>query len=83
MTKAGKTLAKARSGAIISFRDFEALLKEYDFRLMRISGSHRIYWHERIHRPLSVQPAGKDAKRYQVRMLLAIIEELESRRNGE
>jgi predicted RNA binding protein YcfA (HicA-like mRNA interferase family) len=83
VAKARKILARAQSGAVISFRDFEALLREYDFHLVRISGSHRIYWHERARRPLSVQPAGKDAKPYQVRILLAMIEEFDLRPNNE
>ena len=59
----------------ISFRDFERLLLALGFRHDRTSGSHRIYIHPRVTRPLSVQPRGKDAKPYQVRQLRAMIEE--------
>jgi len=59
----------------ISFRDFERLLIALGFKLDRTSGSHRIYVHPRVSRPLSVQPRGKDAKPYQMRQLRAMIEE--------
>jgi predicted RNA binding protein YcfA (HicA-like mRNA interferase family) len=68
-------LERCRARAVISFRDFESLLEGYGFRLVRVSGSHRIYRHEQLRRSLSVQPDGKDAKAYQVRMLLGMIDE--------
>jgi len=59
----------------VSFRDLERLLLALGFRHDRTSGSHRVYVHPRVTRPLSVQPRGKDAKPYQVRQLRAMIEE--------
>ena len=56
-----------------SFSDFESLLLALGFRMDRQSGSHRIYSHPRLVRPFPVQPAGRDAKRYQVRELRDII----------
>jgi predicted RNA binding protein YcfA (HicA-like mRNA interferase family) len=63
----------------IAFRDLERLLLKLGFRLDRISGSHHIYLHPRVSRPLSIQPIGKDAKRYQVRQIRDIIEEFSLR----
>ena len=63
----------------INFRDFERLLVALGFQLSRTSGSHRIYVHPRVPRPLSVQPFGKDAKPYQVRQLRDMIREFELR----
>jgi predicted RNA binding protein YcfA (HicA-like mRNA interferase family) len=83
MPRGDRLLVRCRSGGIISFREFEALLKAFGFRLVRVTGSHRMYWHERASRPLSVQPDGKDAKRYQVRMLLGMIDELSLRPNED
>jgi predicted RNA binding protein YcfA (HicA-like mRNA interferase family) len=60
---------------IISFRDFERLLKAFGFRHERTTGSHRHYVHPLVSHVLSVQPDGKDAKRYQVRRLLGIVAE--------
>ena len=59
----------------IPFRDLERLLRKLGFALARTSGSHRIYIHPKVLRPFSVQPIGKDAKRYQIRQLCDIIEE--------
>jgi predicted RNA binding protein YcfA (HicA-like mRNA interferase family) len=76
-----RILARCRSGAVISFRDFETLLAAFGFRQVRVTGSHHIYWHERSRRPFSIQPDGKDAKKYQVRMLLDMIDALDLRLN--
>lgn len=59
----------------ISFRDFEALLAAFGFEHARTTGSHRQYVHPVIPRPFPVQPDGKDAKRYQVRELLELVEQ--------
>lgn len=62
-------------GGTIAFRDLEHLLRSLGFRLDRISGSHHIYVHPRVSRPLSIQPIGKDAKRYQIKQLDDMIKE--------
>lgn len=59
---------------VVSFRDFERLLRAFGFVLDRTVGSHRQYVHPKLPRPFPVQPAGKDAKRYQIRELLELIE---------
>lgn len=59
----------------IAFRDLERLLLALGFRHARTGGSHRIYVHPRVTRPLSIQPDGKDAKRYQIRQLRDMIVE--------
>ncbi len=81
MARPEKVLAKARQGAVISFREFENLLTAFGFKVARVSGSHHIYWNDKATRPLSVQPDGKDAKRYQVRQFLAMIEEFDLKPN--
>lgn len=58
----------------IAFRDFESLLAALGFALDRTKGSHRIYIHPDVPRPFPVQPDGKDAKRYQIRELLELVE---------
>lgn len=60
---------------IIAFRNLERLLEAFGFVHARTSGSHRIYTHPLIPRPYPVQPDGKDAKRYQVRKFLELVEE--------
>lgn len=64
----------ANRTAVISFRDFERLLRAFGFELDRTVGSHRQYVHPDIPRAFPVQPAGKDAKRYQVREFLELVE---------
>ncbi|WP_114952750.1 type II toxin-antitoxin system HicA family toxin [Sphingosinicella terrae] len=59
----------------VSFRDFARLLAAFGFTLDRTVGSHRQYVHPAVPRPLPVQPSGKEAKRYQVRQFLDIVEE--------
>jgi predicted RNA binding protein YcfA (HicA-like mRNA interferase family) len=64
---------------IVTFRDFERLLRAFGFEHERTTGSHRHYVHPKVPWVLTVQPDGKDAKRYQVRRLLDIIREYELR----
>lgn len=59
----------------IAFRDFEKLLRAFGFELARTKGSHRQYVHPKVPRPLPVQPEAKDAKPYQIREFLELIEE--------
>lgn len=65
----------ASSAQSIGFRDFERLLMAFGFELARTTGSHRIYAHRAIPRAFPVQPAGADAKRYQVREFLELVEQ--------
>ena len=58
----------------LAFRDFERILLALGFEHERTKGSHRIYIHPAIPRPFPVQPDGKDAKRYQIRELLELVE---------
>ena len=59
----------------VDFRDFLAMLEAFGFENVRIKGSHRSYVHSACKALLVVQPKGKDAKRYQVREFLGIVEE--------
>jgi len=59
----------------IGFTDFCRLIEAFGFRLRRISGSHHIYSHPRIPRPLSLQPRHREAKPYQISQFLEMVEE--------
>jgi predicted RNA binding protein YcfA (HicA-like mRNA interferase family) len=61
--------------ATLTFRDFERLLEAFGFRLDRTKGSHRQYVHPAVPFVLTVQPDGKNAKRYQVRQFLDMVAE--------
>jgi predicted RNA binding protein YcfA (HicA-like mRNA interferase family) len=58
----------------ISFRDFVALVEAFGFVHQRTKGSHRSYRHLDCPRLMVIQPNGTDAKRYQVRELLELVE---------
>lgn len=77
MTKPDKLyqLLRQSSDRTVSFRDFERLLRAFGFELDRVSGSYRIYVHHSIPRSFPVQPGGSDAKRYQVREFLELIDQ--------
>jgi predicted RNA binding protein YcfA (HicA-like mRNA interferase family) len=76
MASPKRTLESVKRGAAnIAFRDLQRLLDKLGFRLNRVSGSHHIYVHPNVPRPMNIQSAGKDAKPYQVRQLRDIIEE--------
>ena len=77
MSRTEKLIRKLRSGSVLSFAELQAILELFGFRLDRIGGSHHIYVHPRATRPVSIQPDGKDAKRYQVRQVRDMIEEFE------
>lgn len=59
----------------IAFRDFEKLLAAFGFEHVRTKGSHKVWVHPKVPRPLPVQPSGKDAKVYQIREFLELVEE--------
>ena len=77
MTQLAKLYARllANPRQIIAFRDFEKVLRAFGFEHVRTTGSHRQYAHPKVPRPFPVQPGGKDAKPYQVREFLELIEE--------
>jgi predicted RNA binding protein YcfA (HicA-like mRNA interferase family) len=77
MTKPERLYQQLLSSAArsISFRDFERLLRAFGFELDRTVGSHRQYVHPDIPRSFPIQPEGKDAKRYQVREFLELVEQ--------
>ena len=76
MVSTKRTIEAVLSGqGVVAFNDLQRLLEKLGFRLARVSGSHHIYLHPRVPRPMNVQRVGKDAKPYQVRQLRDIIRE--------
>ena len=77
MTRIDKLYAKllANPRSSMSFRDFEKLLRAFGFEHDRTKGSHAIWVHPKVTRPFPVQPTGKDAKIYQIREFLELVEE--------
>jgi len=65
----------ANPATIISFRDFERLLEAFGWEHKRSKGSHRHYVCPNVPFVLTINPDGKSAHRYQVRLLLEYVEE--------
>ena len=58
----------------VDYRDFIAMIEAFGFENVRTKGSHRSYAHPDCSALLVLQPKGKDAKRYQIREFLGIVE---------
>jgi predicted RNA binding protein YcfA (HicA-like mRNA interferase family) len=76
MTKTDKLLHKLISGHSknVRFKDFTALLNEFDFYLDRVSGSHHIFINRDIREIINIQNIQGEVKPYQIRQFLKLIE---------
>jgi predicted RNA binding protein YcfA (HicA-like mRNA interferase family) len=61
----------------VQFSDIINLVEGFGFKLDRIRGSHHLFVHPDIPEILNLQPDGKQAKPYQIRQFLRLIEERE------
>ncbi len=61
----------------VAFADFVNLVEGFGFQYSRTQGSHHIFWHPVIRRRLNLQPEGGQAKPYQIRQFLDLVEEHE------
>ena len=59
----------------VGFAEFRRLTESFGFRLRRVSGSHYIYTHPKVPRPLSLQPRNREAKPYQISQFLDMVRE--------
>ena len=77
MTKPAKlyALLLQSTNRSVDFRDFVAMVEGFGFISSRTKGSHRSFAHPACPELLVLQPKGKDAKRYQVREFLDMVEE--------
>ena len=77
---AHKILARAlRSPSGLRFAELVALLEALGFLLDRINGSHHILKHARVTEIVNIQDVRGQAKPYQVRQVLALIEKYDLR----
>lgn len=60
--------------ANVRFRDITDLAVGFGFRHVRTRGSHHIFSHTLIPGVINLQEAGGDAKPYQIRQLLRLVE---------
>ena len=56
------------------FRDVVILLEAFGFHLSRVKGSHHIFAHPNVPELVNLQDVGGEAKAYQVRQFLRIVE---------
>lgn len=79
MARAEKLYRRFRDsrGKNVHFHDLCTLAEKVGFSLVREKGSHRIYKHPGIGQRLNLQPKAGDAKPYQVKQLLNLIEDHE------
>jgi predicted RNA binding protein YcfA (HicA-like mRNA interferase family) len=66
-------------GKNVLFKDFITIIESFGFKLDRINGSHHIFINKKHKQLISVQSDGKDAKPYQVRQFIIIVERLNIR----
>ena len=71
-----KLLARVSRGDVqnVVFGDFCRLLEHFGFANVRTAGSHRIYVHPTIPELVNLQDVGGQAKPYQIRQVLRLIE---------
>jgi hypothetical protein len=81
--KAHRILEKAqRTPSGLRFREAQALAQAAGFHLTRVTGSHRIFTHQSLPELLNLQDVRGQAKAYQVRQLLSLIERYNLRIEG-
>ena len=59
----------------VAFHDLINLVEGFGFQHNRTQGSHHIFWHPIIRQRWNLQPQGGQAKSYQIRQLLRLIED--------
>ena len=69
-------LARVSRGDVqnVAFKDFCRLIEQFGFSRVRTGGSHRIYAHPAIQELVNLQDVGGEAKPYQIRQALRLIE---------
>lgn len=75
--KSRKLLLRFASGQFknVRFRELQQLLEEIGFELSRVSGSHHIYSHPLIRELVNIQNVKGEAKPYQIRQVMHLIEQ--------
>jgi len=58
----------------VKFSDFVTVIIAFGFSFNRITGSHHIYDHTDVPQSVSIQPDNNQAKPYQIRQFLRLVE---------
>lgn len=81
---ARKTLQKILSGSRnIRFEEMTRLAEAFGFRLSRVSGSHHIFTHPGIPELVNLQNVHGQAKPYQIRQLMKLVERYDLKLEGK
>jgi hypothetical protein len=74
--KRQRLLLRLTAGAVqnVRFNDFAEFVRGFGFRLPRIRGSHHIFGHQNFSEQLNLQNVQGEAKPYQIRQFLRLIE---------
>jgi predicted RNA binding protein YcfA (HicA-like mRNA interferase family) len=74
--KPKKLLARLARGTVtnVAFADLQRLVESMGFELQRINGSHHIFVHPDVPSPINLQSVNGQAKPYQVRQVLRVVE---------
>lgn len=78
-------LGRISDGAVrnVRFRDLIRLAEALEFRLVRTNGSHHVFAHPEIAELLNLQDVAGEAKPYQIRQLLVLVERYNLRLRDE
>jgi hypothetical protein len=63
----------------VAFADMINLAEGFGFRVIRTRGSHHMLSHPAVPELLNLQPSGSQAKAYQVRQFLELVEQYQLR----
>lgn len=71
-----RLLLRVIQGALnnVAFSDFTDLVEGFGFRLARVGGSHHIFTHPNIPQLVNLQEVRGEAKPYQIRQFLRLVE---------
>ena len=80
-----RLLARLARGdlANVAFADMRRLVESFGFELRRTSGSHHVFVHPDVTELLNLQEVRGQAKPYQVRQFLRLVERYALRREDE
>ena len=72
-----KLLTRLLAGHLrnVAFDDFRRLVEAFGFEAMRTAGSHTVFAHPEVDEQLNLQPHRGEAKPYQIRQFLALVEQ--------
>lgn len=80
-----KLLKRLAGGSFnnVSFSDALNLIEGFGFKLARTSGSHHVFTHSGITQQINMQDVNGEAKPYQLRQLLRLVEKYNLKMEGD